>query len=34
MLVLGSSIIDKVVVLEDDIALIEMRYFWVVGDVD
>lgn len=34
MLVLGRNIIDKVVVLEDDVALIEMRYFWVVGDVD
>lgn len=34
MLVLGRNIIDKVVVLEDDIALVEMRYFWVVGDVD
>ena len=21
-------------VLEDDVALIEMRYFWVVGDID
>lgn len=34
MLVLGDSVIDKVVVLEDDIALIKVRYFWVVSDVD
>lgn len=34
MLVLGSGVTDKVVVLEDDIALVEMGNFWVVGDVD
>lgn len=33
-MLLGSRVIDEVVVLEDDVPPIEMRYFWIIGDID